>query len=263
MRFFVFYIWREVIWCGCPVLIMGAKGVRSLLDVFGHVSVLCCVLAFWGLLQSCGNALAQDAMWFEAGELSSPSVKAWKLPDGHPLVRDLFRESVTVGGDSDDGYREGLESLFADLRNADDAEQAESVAAHIRYIFLNSGSPTLDLLMMRSAQAMKAEDYALSLDLLDAVVRFAPQYVEGWNRRATVHFLREDYGLAMADLEQVLRLEPRHFSAVSGLGLILQKLGRKEQALDVFQHVLSIYPLLEEARDAVRSLRSELRGQYH
>lgn len=192
-----------------------------------------------------------------------PSVEAWKLPGGHPPVQPKQDENLNKDGKGLASEEAVLDGLFADLRNTDNSVQAQSVAAHIRYILLQSGSETLDLLMARSAQAMKAEDYALSLDLLDAVVRLDPGYAEGWNRRATIHYLREDYGRAMADLEHVLRLEPRHFSAVSGLGLILQKLGRKEQALEVFQHVLSIYPLLEEAQDAVTGLRTELRGQYH
>ncbi len=159
--------------------------------------------------------------------------------------------------------RELLDALFLELRDADSLGDAQAISRRIHSLFMQSGSHTLDLLMMRAGTAIDNKDYGLALDLLDAVVRLDPDYVEGWNRRATVYFMKEDLGRSLADIEQVLRIEPRHFPALSGFGMILRKAGENEKALEVFQHVLSIYPLLENAQDAVTSLREELWGQYH
>mgnify|MGYP002477340876 CR=1 FL=1 len=159
--------------------------------------------------------------------------------------------------------RELLDALFLELRDADTLGDAQAISRRIHSLFMQSGSHTLDLLMARAGTAIDNKDYGLALDLLDAVIRLDPDYVEGWNRRATVHFMKEDLGRSLADIEQVLRIEPRHFPALSGFGMILRKAGENEKALEVFQHVLSIYPLLENAQDAVTSLREELWGQYH
>jgi len=200
------------------------------------------------------------------------------LPDGHPKLNmgpDAVLDGPAGGpaqiGRSAPGHghsahytrQQLLDALFLELRDADTLGDAQAISRRIHSLFMQSGSHTLDLLMMRSARAIEGKEYGLALDLLDAVVRLDPGYVEGWNRRATVHFLKEDLGRSLADIEQVLRIEPRHYPALSGFAMILRKTGENEKALEVFQHVLSIYPLLENAQDAVKSLREELWGQYH
>lgn len=200
------------------------------------------------------------------------------LPKGHPKLNTGPEAALNgpAGGPAQIGrsapghgvpahYTRGqlLDALFLELRDADTLGNAQSISRRIHSLFMQSGSHTLDLLMMRSAKAIEGKEYGLALDLLDAVVRLDPGYVEGWNRRATVYFLKEDLGRSLADIEQVLRIEPRHYPALSGFAMILRKTGKNDKALEVFQHVLSIYPLLENAQDAVKSLREELWGQYH
>ena len=89
-------------------------------------------------------------------------------------------------------------------------------------LWLASGSDTCNLLMTRVKAAVDAENYNLAIRLLDAIIELRPKYVEAWNRRATVFFLKKDYGSAIADLRQVLKREPRHFGALSGLGSMMQ-----------------------------------------
>ncbi|SDR32200.1 hypothetical protein [Pseudovibrio sp. Tun.PSC04-5.I4] len=156
-----------------------------------------------------------------------------------------------------------LDALFLELRDADNSDQAQAISSRIHSLFMQSGSHTLSLLMLRSGKAIESKEYGLALDLLDAVVRLDPGYVEGWNRRATVHFLREDLGRSLADIERVLLIEPRHYPALSGFGMILRKTGKNQKALAVFKHVLSIYPLLPNAQEAVKNLHEQLWGQYH
>jgi tetratricopeptide (TPR) repeat protein len=153
-----------------------------------------------------------------------------------------------------------LDKLFTDLAKVTSEDEAKPIVSRIQRIWSTSGSATVDLLMSRAAAAMKAKDYALALDLLDVVVRLSPDYAEGWNRRATVNYLREDFGRAMVDIERVLALEPRHWGAMSGLGIILRRIGRDGEALETFREVLKIHPISENARKAVDDLAAKAAG---
>src|SRR5881275_3297718 len=104
-----------------------------------------------------------------------------------------------------------LDFLFEALKAAPDADSAKLVEGRIWALWLASGSDTTDLLMSRVKSAMDSKDNALAIQLLDAVVRLKPDYVEGWNRRATLRFAAKDYAGALADIQQVLGREPRHF----------------------------------------------------
>ena len=115
--------------------------------------------------------------------------------------------------------------------------------------------------MQRAQKAIEKEKLPTALKLLDAVVTIEPGYIEGWNKRAMVHFLQEDYEQSLGDLRQVLALEPRHFRAIHGLGLILQKFGDKKTALRAFRKVLQVYPYLDSARQAESELAREVEGQ--
>jgi tetratricopeptide (TPR) repeat protein len=124
-----------------------------------------------------------------------------------------------------------------------------------------SRSDTTNLLMTRVRTAFEKRDVDLALKLLDGIVKIKPDYVEAWNRRATIYFTKKDYGRALADLREVIKREPRHFGALSGLGLILQDLGEDKQALDVYRRVLAIYPRMERVPEIVRKLQDKVEGR--
>ena len=153
-----------------------------------------------------------------------------------------------------------LDGLFAELAKVTSDEEARPLVSRIQRIWSRSGSATVDLLMMRAAAAMQAKDYPLALDLLDVTVRLAPEFPEAWNRRATVNYLREDFGRSMVDIERVLALEPRHWGAMSGLGIILRRIGRDDEALETFRQVLKIHPVSENARKAVEDMEKAAAG---
>ena len=100
-------------------------------------------------------------------------------------------------------------------------------------LWFASGSDTATLLMGRVKTATDAKDMDLALKLLNAVIDIKPDFLEAWNRRATLHFMKKDYGAAIADIQQVLSREPRHFGALSGLGIILQEIGDDSGRLGV------------------------------
>jgi tetratricopeptide (TPR) repeat protein len=169
------------------------------------------------------------------------------------------RYSTPVAVPAEAGKR--LDELFGELRRARNAAAAERVADRIRAEWLRSGSATIDLLMQRAGSAISARDFDVALDLLDQVITLVPGYAEGWNRRATTHFMMNDYAKSMADIERTLRLEPRHFGALGGLAQIMKNTGRKELALDAYMRVLDVYPMLRSAQDEVGELAEELSGR--
>src|SRR5690606_11089565 len=119
---------------------------------------------------------------------------------------------------------ERLDSLFETLKTETDADAAGEVENAILDIWLDSDSDTVNLLMDWTLQAMQRKQYPRALDFLDRIILMEPGYVEGWNKRATVHFLMDDYGKSISDIGKVLEIEPRHFGALSGLGIIFRSL---------------------------------------
>ncbi len=142
-----------------------------------------------------------------------------------------------------------------------DAEKATGIANEIQSVWLESGSATVDLLMLRATQAIARKDAAAALDFTDQAIVLDPDYAEAYNRRATLHYTQNRYALSMADVEEVLKREPRHFGALTGLGAMLEELGRDREALDAYSRALAIYPTLKAAQDAAGRLAEELSGQ--
>jgi len=154
-----------------------------------------------------------------------------------------------------------LDTLFEALKIAPDAESAKAIENRIWAVWMISGSDTCNLLMGRAKAAADDKDYDVAIKLLDAVVEIKPDYVEGWNRRATVYYLMNDYGHSLADIREVLAREPRHFGALAGLGLILQELGDDAHALEAYRRALAINPHLEHVGETVKTLREKVEGR--
>lgn len=154
-----------------------------------------------------------------------------------------------------------LTELYAHLAKVPDAGQAAPVAEAIEQLWLQSGSDTIGVLMGRSAKAIKDNKTELALQLLDAVVELAPDYAEGWNRRAYVEFLLNNYEGAVGDLRRALALEPNHFKALEGLARILRDTGQKKAALQAYKQILKINPFQQGAKQAVDELSVEVEGQ--
>lgn len=153
-----------------------------------------------------------------------------------------------------------LDLMFGRLATAEDKRRADRIAANIMRRLTRSDSPTVNYLMAQAAAAMKEKELGLAVDLLNGVVQQAPDFAEGWNRRATVHFMRGDYGRSIADIEQVLKLEPRHWGALSGLAIILNSMEREEEALEVMDRALAVHPHLEKLKQRRDRLARELEG---
>jgi len=154
-----------------------------------------------------------------------------------------------------------VDFLFEALRAAPDDESAKLVENRIWALWFASGSDTADLLMSRVKTATDAKELDLAIELLDKIVAIKPDYVEGWNRRATVYFMKKDYGRSVADIAQVLSREPRHFGALTGLGTILQELGDDRHALEIYRRALAVHPRLQKVPDIIKTLSEKVEGR--
>ena len=154
-----------------------------------------------------------------------------------------------------------LDFLFEALKIAPDADAAKLVESRIWALWHASGSDTTDLLMTRVKAAADGKDLNLAIELLNAVIELRPDYVEAWNRRATLHFTNKDYSASLADIRQVLAREPRHFGALSGLGIIMQEFGEEKLALEAFRRALAVNPHLQKIPDFVKTLTEKVEGR--
>jgi tetratricopeptide (TPR) repeat protein len=159
------------------------------------------------------------------------------------------------------GRTRNLDFLFGALKVAPDDVTAKAIEERIWALWTVSQSDTANLLMTRVKTAIEAKDLDLAVKLLDAIVKVKPDYVEAWNRRATIFYMKKDYGRALADIRQVLKREPRHFGALAGFGLILQDIGDDKQALEIYRRALALYPRMERIPDLVKTLQEKVEGR--
>ena len=154
-----------------------------------------------------------------------------------------------------------MNKFYDRLAKAEDAQSASMLENAIEIMWQRSGSDTIDLLMARSLAAVKSQDPKLALKLLDRVTEMAPNYTEGWNRKAYVHFSQKQYALALHDLRHALALDPRHFKAIDGLANVLREIGDKKRALQIYRTLHKVHPFWQGAKPAIEELQREVEGQ--
>ncbi len=156
---------------------------------------------------------------------------------------------------------QNLDFLFGALKAAPDDTIAKAIEERIWAQWVISRSDTANLLMTRVRTAIEKKDTDLALKLLDSIVKIKPDYIEAWNRRATLYYMKKEYGRSIADIREVLKREPRHFGALAGLGLIMQDIGDDKQALEVYRRALAVYPRLQKIPDVVKTLQEKVEGR--
>jgi tetratricopeptide (TPR) repeat protein len=154
--------------------------------------------------------------------------------------------------------QELLDRLFGRLKTAKDQKEGQAIEQSIWRLWTRSGSPTDDLLLEQATKSMNARQYDRALDILDAIIEHSPDFSEAWNKRATVNYVVGRLDQSLADINKVLSLEPRHFGALSGLGMIRRDKGDDRGALEAFREALAINPFMSNVQEAVRALEKDL-----
>lgn len=154
-----------------------------------------------------------------------------------------------------------LNGLFERLRSTPSDSEGKALEQRIWHIWSEAGDPQIDLLLQEGVLAMSAADFQAALERFDLMVEQAPDFAEGWNKRATLHYMMGNFRASVLDIQRTLDLEPRHFGALSGLGLIYDAVDQPAAALRSFEAAVAINPHLESIEHRIIELRRQLAGR--
>jgi tetratricopeptide (TPR) repeat protein len=151
--------------------------------------------------------------------------------------------------------------IYNRLAASSDADETQGLVGLLFGTYSESGSDTGDLLLQRAHRAIASKDFDAARQILDSTVALLPDWAEGWNARATLRWLDDDYDGSMADIAETLKREPRHIGALSGMAMILVSRDKREDALKVYERVLAIAPHWRSAEEAADKLKASIAGQ--
>jgi tetratricopeptide (TPR) repeat protein len=154
-----------------------------------------------------------------------------------------------------------LDTLFEALRAAEEKSEARRIARDIEHEFTQSGSAAMDMLLKRGRDALEAGDSLAAIEHFTALTDHAPDFAEGWHMRSVAYSRVGLYGPALADIERALSINPRHFNAIYGLGVILEEVNKPDLAHEAFSRVLAIHPHHEAVTEAMERLDPEIGGR--
>lgn len=178
-----------------------------------------------------------------------------KLP-GKIAAALLVFAAVLLDGGGVGAESDGIDGLFERLRTAEPSEVLEIERQIIR-VWSDPGSPELRLLFQRGQIAMSAGNFPEAVRQFSMLIDRAPDFAEGWNARATTYFLMNRFNHSVADIGRTLDLNPRHFGAMNGLAMILERVEDHEGALAVYRELLEIHPTRRGVARAIKRLEAQ------
>lgn len=192
-------------------------------------------LALFALLALASGALAEDA---------PPVGEAPALP-GEAAPAEPPRKPAELRA-------EQLDILFGHLHQK--GVQSSLVEEKIWALWSASDSPTAEVLLTQSKRAIEDGAPAEALSMLDRLIGANPDFAEAWNKRATLYFMMKRYDAALSDIDKVLELEPRHFGALAGKAMILERQKKYSAAREAYEQALAVNPTLEDVQAALKEL---------
>ena len=154
-----------------------------------------------------------------------------------------------------------LSELFQQLHDVDSVEDSMPIQNMIWTIWTQSDNDAVNLMMEKGLGAMQRQDFEFALTMFNSIVEMKPDFAEGWNKRATLYYLMGRHEESLKDIERVIQLEPRHFGALSGAGLVNMALKRPEEALKAFQRALDANPHMPNRKTRVKLLEKLIEGR--
>jgi tetratricopeptide (TPR) repeat protein len=144
---------------------------------------------------------------------------------------------------------------LADALRDDDLLVRQLAERAMWEVWSRSGDAAVDRLLASGIEQMSAREGELAVQTFTEVIRRRPDFAEGWNKRATVHYLMGEYQKSLADCDEVMKRNPYHFGALSGYGMIYLQLDQPAKALDYFQRALKVNPNLDSINQTVEMLK--------
>ena len=154
-----------------------------------------------------------------------------------------------------------LDALFGRLAVTEDPREVNVCETLIWSIWHESGDQRIEALLAQGLGAVEARSYDAAEKMFTAITERKPDFAEGWNKRATVRYMMGKHQGSIEDIEKTLELEPRHFGALSGLGLVYLALGRDADALAAFRRALAVHPHLPGTAEKIEELEQKLKGR--
>lgn len=177
------------------------------------------------------------------------------------LYLAFFVSTLLVGSLKADQTDERLDALFATLQTSEDPMILRETEQDIWSIWYDSGNERVDELMTEAEYAMRFGELAKAELLYTEIVSLAPEFSEGWNRRATVRYHMGNHDQALDDIQRTLSLEPRHFGALWGLGMILSARGNYLDAITAFETLIAVKPNTLDAAPRIEFLKERIKNQ--
>jgi tetratricopeptide (TPR) repeat protein len=151
-----------------------------------------------------------------------------------------------------------LDELFAELQHAPSKTAGKEIELRIIVEWHRSGDAEVDKMFAAALMAMNMRAFGTAIAVLDKIVEAKPDFAEGWNKRATVYYYVNEYDRSLADIERTLALEPRHFGALAGLGMIMQDTGNIPGAIAAFEEAVAVNPTLTNLQEAIEQLKARI-----
>jgi tetratricopeptide (TPR) repeat protein len=193
-------------------------------------------------------AIADEEHDFLPDDIPSLTEEAPPLPDTQAEARPPAEKPMKPA----EVRAQQLDILFASLRRP--GVRSDTVEQKIWSLWAASDSPTAEVLLQQAVRAVEDRAPAEALSILDTLVGAYPDFAEAWNKRATLYFMMKRDDQALKDIEKVLDLEPRHFGALAGKGVILVRQKNYSAARDAYEQALAVNPTLEQVKDALKAL---------
>lgn len=180
----------------------------------------------------------------------------WTPPRGRLITAVFILFGVTLAhADQNDPE---LDTLFEQLQATQEQQTGDEITDRIWTIWRESGDPEINALMRAGVSEMQTGRLRRAVQIFDQIIEKAPDFAEGWNKRATVYFFLREFEKSAQDVRKTLLLEPRHFGATAGLGLIFLELEYYESALEAFEKALNINPHLPGPKLQIERIRRML-----
>ena len=169
------------------------------------------------------------------------------------IIIFLFLSTTSVKADQNDPR---LNNLFKKLNETENQEEISDLIKNIWDIWYEVDDPKVIEYFEKGIQAMRIRNYPLAVRFFNNLIEKDPNFAEAWNKRATVYFMMGDFDKSMQDIIKTLELEPRHFGALDGMGLIFIHQGQYQQAIDVYDKMLEIFPFSIKTMEKKESIKS-------
>ena len=164
----------------------------------------------------------------------------------------LFASKIALADQNDPR----LNNLFNKLNETENQDEIRDLISDIWNIWYEVDDPKVIEYFEKGIQAMNLRNYPLAIRFFNNLIEEDPNFAEGWNKRATVHFMMGNFDQSMQDIIKTLELEPRHFGALDGMGLIFIHQGQFQQAIDVYDKMLEIFPFSVKTMDKKERIQS-------